>query len=77
MKGSVTRICFRARRVSARQQRPARPGALLHDVERPDRSVLRFMPRVPECPRGVHPDVETFSLDTQAMLADKPGRGST
>ena len=27
--------------------------------------------------RGAHPDVETFSLDTQAMLADKPGRGST
>src|SRR5918997_5408823 len=27
--------------------------------------------------RGVHPDVETFSLDTQVMLADKPGRGST
>jgi DNA polymerase-3 subunit delta' len=27
--------------------------------------------------RGVHPDVETFSLDTQAMLADKPERGST
>ena len=26
--------------------------------------------------RGVHPDVETFSLDTQEMLADKPGRGS-
>jgi DNA polymerase III delta' subunit len=26
--------------------------------------------------RGVHPDVETFSLDSQAMLADKPGRGS-
>jgi DNA polymerase-3 subunit delta' len=27
--------------------------------------------------RGAHPDVETFSLDTQAMLAEKPGRGST
>src|SRR5215207_2120871 len=27
--------------------------------------------------RGVHPDVETFSLDTQVMLADKPGRGAT
>src|SRR5918994_1277982 len=27
--------------------------------------------------RGVHPDVETFSLDTQVMLTDKPGRGST
>ena len=27
--------------------------------------------------RGVHPDVETFSLDTQVILADKPGRGST
>ena len=27
--------------------------------------------------RGAHPDVETFSLDTQVMLADKPGRGST
>ncbi len=27
--------------------------------------------------RGVHPDVETFSLDAQEMLADKPGRGST
>jgi DNA polymerase-3 subunit delta' len=27
--------------------------------------------------RGAHPDVETFSLDTQAVLADKPGRGST
>ena len=27
--------------------------------------------------RGAHPDVETFSLDTQAMLADKPGRAST
>jgi DNA polymerase III subunit delta' len=27
--------------------------------------------------RGVHPDVETISLDTQVMLADKPGRGST
>jgi DNA polymerase III subunit delta' len=27
--------------------------------------------------RGVHPDVETFSLDTQVMLADKPGRAAT
>jgi len=27
--------------------------------------------------RGAHPDVETFSLDTQVMLADKPGRTST
>ena len=27
--------------------------------------------------RGAHPDVESFSLDSQAMLADKPGRGST
>ena len=26
--------------------------------------------------RGVHPDVESFSLDTQAMLADKPGGAS-
>ena len=27
--------------------------------------------------RGAHPDVETFSLDSQAIMADKPGRGST
>jgi DNA polymerase-3 subunit delta' len=27
--------------------------------------------------RGAHPDVETFSLDTQVILADKPGSGST
>jgi DNA polymerase III subunit delta' len=27
--------------------------------------------------RGVHPDVETFSIDSQALVADKPGRGST
>src|SRR5215217_4478542 len=27
--------------------------------------------------RGAHPDVETFSLETQAKLADKPGGGST
>jgi DNA polymerase III subunit delta' len=27
--------------------------------------------------RGAHPDVETFSLETQVMLADKPGRGAT
>jgi DNA polymerase III subunit delta' len=26
--------------------------------------------------RGAHPDVEIFSLDTQEMLADKPGHGS-
>jgi DNA polymerase-3 subunit delta' len=25
----------------------------------------------------VHPDVETYSLNTQVILADKPGRGST
>src|SRR5215207_7700190 len=27
--------------------------------------------------RGAHPDVETFSLETQSKLADKPGGGST
>ena len=27
--------------------------------------------------RGAHPDVETFSLETQAMLADKPGRAAS
>jgi DNA polymerase III subunit delta' len=27
--------------------------------------------------RGAHPDVETFSLDSQAMLSDKPGSQST
>jgi len=27
--------------------------------------------------RGAHPDVETFSLDTQVKLADKPGRAAT
>ena len=47
-------------------------------MERPDRSVPCGSCRAcRNVQRGVHPDVETFSLDTQAMLADKPGRGST
>jgi DNA polymerase III subunit delta' len=47
-------------------------------AERPDRSVPCGSCRAcRNVLRGAHPDVETFSLDTQAMLADKPGRGST
>ena len=48
------------------------------NMERPDRSVPCGSCRAcRNVQRGAHPDVETFSLDTQAMLADKPGRGST
>jgi DNA polymerase-3 subunit delta' len=48
------------------------------NAERPDRSMPCGTCRAcRNVQRGVHPDVETFSLDTQAMLADKPGRGST
>jgi DNA polymerase III delta' subunit len=48
------------------------------DAERRDRSMPCGTCRAcRNVQRSVHPDVETFSLDTQAMLADKPGRGST
>src|SRR5829696_9149962 len=48
------------------------------DMERSDRSVPCGVCRAcRNVQRGAHPDVETFSLDTQAMLADKPGRAST
>ena len=48
------------------------------NAERPDRSAPCGSCRAcRNVQRGAHPDVETFSLDTQAMLADKPGRGST
>ena len=48
------------------------------NAERPDRSMPCGSCRAcRNVQRGVHPDVETFSLDTQAMLADKPARGST
>src|SRR5215207_4892433 len=48
------------------------------DIERSDRSVPCGLCRAcRNVQRGAHPDVETFSLDGQAMLADKPGRGST
>ena len=48
------------------------------NMERPDRSVPCDSCRAcRNVLRGAHPDVETFSLDTQAMLADKPGRGSS
>ena len=48
------------------------------DVERLDRSAPCGSCRAcRNVQRGVHPDVETFSLDTQAMLADKPARGSS
>lgn len=48
------------------------------NAERPDRSMPCGSCRAcRNVQRGVHPDVETFSLETQEMLADKPGRGST
>jgi DNA polymerase-3 subunit delta' len=48
------------------------------DVERPDRGVPCGVCRAcRNVRRGAHPDVETFSLDSQAMVADKPGRAST
>src|SRR3954468_1428500 len=48
------------------------------DVERPDRGVPCGVCRAcRNVQRGAHPDVETFSLDSQAMVADKPGRAST
>jgi DNA polymerase-3 subunit delta' len=48
------------------------------DVERGDRSTPCGLCRAcRNVQRGAHPDVETFSLDTQALLSDKPGRGST
>src|SRR5215203_5798710 len=48
------------------------------DVERSDRSVPCGLCRAcRNVQRGAHPDVETFSLDSQAMLSEKPGRAST
>ena len=48
------------------------------DVERSDRAVPCGVCRAcRNVQRGAHPDVETFSLDSQAMLAEKPGRAST
>jgi DNA polymerase III subunit delta' len=48
------------------------------DVKRVDRSVPCGLCRAcRNVLRGAHPDVETFSLDTQAMLSDKPARAST
>src|SRR5829696_3808728 len=48
------------------------------DIERSDRSVPCGLCRAcRNVQRGAHPDVETFSLDGQALLADKPGRTST
>jgi DNA polymerase-3 subunit delta' len=48
------------------------------DMERSDRSVPCGLCRAcRNVKRGAHPDVETFSLDSQALLADKPGRTST
>jgi DNA polymerase-3 subunit delta' len=48
------------------------------NVERPDRSASCGQCRpCRNVQRGAHPDVEIFSLDTQAVLADKPGRGPT
>ena len=48
------------------------------NVERSDRGVPCGECRAcRNVQRGVHPDVETFSLDTQAMVSDKPGRAST
>ena len=46
--------------------------------ERADRSAACGLCRAcRNVQRGAHPDVETFSLETQAKLADKPGGGST
>ena len=48
------------------------------DIERSDRSVPCGLCRAcRNVQRGAHPDVETFSLDSQTLLADKPGRTST
>lgn len=48
------------------------------DAERPDRAVPCGVCRsCRNVQRGAHPDVETFSLETQAVLSDKPGRQST
>jgi DNA polymerase-3 subunit delta' len=48
------------------------------NVQRPDRSTPCGECRAcRNVQRGAHPDVETFSLDTQAIMADKPSRGST
>ena len=47
-------------------------------VEDPDRSQPCGVCRVcRNVQRDAHPDVETFSLESQAMMADKPGRGAT
>src|SRR3712207_2305084 len=48
------------------------------DAERPDRAVPCGVCRAcRNVQRGAHPDVETFSLETQAVLSDKPGSAST
>src|SRR5215204_4679347 len=48
------------------------------DTERSDRGTPCGLCRAcRNVQRGAHPDVETFSLETQAMVADKPGRAST
>ena len=79
-KGSVTRICFRVQRVSVRQRRPGplpRRSAARTRSARTDPSACGLCRACRNVQRGAHPDVETFSLETQAKLADKPGRGST
>lgn len=48
------------------------------DAERQDRAVPCGVCRAcRNVRRGAHPDVETFSLETQAVLSDKPGRAPT
>jgi DNA polymerase III subunit delta' len=47
-------------------------------VERADRAVPCGLCRAcRNVQRGVHPDVETFNLESQVMLADKPGGASS
>ena len=79
-RGSGTPICFRVQRGwQGSGGSGVCSGALLHERRnaRTDLSPAGVCRACRNVQRGAHPDVETFSLDTQAMLADKPGRGST